>query len=125
MSHYNFTFEEYLANFNLFCVLLFWGVFMLTLCCVSFCCEIIMAPVSHDVTSINCLVLHIATNTNKSAYREINDTCTICLNKLHFLEDVNILPCTHSFHSACISKWFLIKYMCPVCNLNLSNIIKI
>ncbi|CAG2063623.1 unnamed protein product [Timema podura] len=44
-----------------------------------------------------------------------NDKCPVCL-KLHSLgEVVKVLPCNHSFHSACILPWLEKTNSCPLC----------
>jgi len=44
--------------------------------------------------------------------------CVICLQAMKKGDDVQALPCIHSFHKVCISKWFDASpngKLCPVC----------
>jgi len=40
--------------------------------------------------------------------------CAICLDDFTD-ENVKVLPCSHDFHTQCISKWMLRKPNCPIC----------
>eukprot|EP01028_Stygiella_incarcerata_P007195 TRINITY_DN29550_c0_g1_i1.p1 TRINITY_DN29550_c0_g1~~TRINITY_DN29550_c0_g1_i1.p1 ORF type:complete len:190 (-),score=46.81 TRINITY_DN29550_c0_g1_i1:115-684(-) len=42
-------------------------------------------------------------------------TCQICLMNFSKGEEIMDLPCSHSFHVECISKWFKENKTCPVC----------
>jgi hypothetical protein len=47
---------------------------------------------------------------------ETEDPCSICLE--HMVPNNNskeFLPCFHSFHTTCISQWFLRSNLCPIC----------
>lgn len=42
--------------------------------------------------------------------------CAVCLGELEDQELVRLLPnCRHTFHVACIDKWFVAHSSCPVC----------
>ena len=44
------------------------------------------------------------------------EDCSICLVPYSQGEVVKVLPCSHSYHAACIDPWLLAHYTCPVCN---------
>jgi hypothetical protein len=57
---------------------------------------------------------------------EQGEDCAICLEALNHVEDddngngngnrtLHRLPCSHLFHSHCISKWFHRNLSCPTC----------
>ena len=58
---------------------------------------------------------------HKCTYKEKSITCTICLNDFELLNDIRILPCSHSFHRECIDTWFKISLKCPNCNIILEK----
>ena len=51
----------------------------------------------------------------------IDQTCIICLEEANENNENNEtlvwkkLDCTHTFHSQCLSEWFLIDISCPIC----------
>jgi hypothetical protein len=48
--------------------------------------------------------------------KELNKTCTICLDDYEETSKVKVLPCEHGFHTECITKWLTSEnYKCPVC----------
>ncbi|MCL7029877.1 hypothetical protein MKW94_028641 [Papaver nudicaule] len=44
------------------------------------------------------------------------DQCVICQTEYEDEEQVMTLPCDHTYHSECISKWLQIKKVCAICN---------
>jgi hypothetical protein len=69
-------------------------------------------------------------NTSEPGHNENSDTCSVCLESLdHVSSDqstpvFNIachLPCNHSYHKSCISKWFSKHASCPVCRHKLQE----
>lgn len=52
----------------------------------------------------------------KSLFRVDQNECAVCLGELEDQELVRLLPnCRHTFHVACIDKWFVAHASCPVC----------
>lgn len=49
------------------------------------------------------------------------DTCVICLQEFESDEDLNQLPCSHSFHAQCVSTWLLRNKSCPLCQHNIDQ----
>ena len=45
--------------------------------------------------------------------------CVICSTSMASMELVAILPCSHSYHEACIRGWFSSNNTCPSCRLTL------
>lgn len=45
-----------------------------------------------------------------------NEECCICLD-IDNIQDWILLPCGHTFHRLCISRWFLRQPTCPVCRV--------
>ena len=47
---------------------------------------------------------------------ETNTTrCTICMDDFNTGDSMEVLPCDHMFHSACIEQWLTKNCVCPVC----------
>lgn len=43
-------------------------------------------------------------------------SCCICLDTFQLeRDDVNRLPCQHTFHTSCVKKWQKINNVCPIC----------
>lgn len=43
------------------------------------------------------------------------ETCTVCQENFKFGKLVMTLPCSHPYHSKCITKWLKLKKTCPMC----------
>jgi len=43
------------------------------------------------------------------------EPCSICLEEKTSNETLAMLPCTHSFHVACIAPWQRLHSTCPIC----------
>lgn len=50
-----------------------------------------------------------------SASTQDDDKCAICLAEYEEGDSVKRLPCTHLFHSECVSKWLKVNKICPCC----------
>ena len=72
----------------------------------------------------------ILLNLPENIIRDINKLkeeikrCTICLEDFKINDLVIYLPCFHFFHKKCITKWILNKTNCPLCKINIQNLIK-
>uniref|UniRef100_A0ACD5ZR18 Uncharacterized protein n=1 Tax=Avena sativa TaxID=4498 RepID=A0ACD5ZR18_AVESA len=44
-----------------------------------------------------------------------NDDCSVCLSAFRNRERLITLPCKHSYHAGCITRWLKINKTCPVC----------
>ena len=49
------------------------------------------------------------------------ESCSICLCEYIPGEHISITKCGHSFHSGCLTEWFMNKLICPMCNTNIST----
>lgn len=49
-------------------------------------------------------------------------TCRICLSDFESTENICILPCTHLYHSECISTWMSREITCPTCRRNYGHV---
>ena len=49
---------------------------------------------------------------------KVNDSCSICMTKQEYFEDVLELKCKHCFHAECIEKWLKTEKTCPICKNN-------
>lgn len=47
--------------------------------------------------------------------------CVVCLTKYEINDKVIILPCTHLFHTKCISDWFKTQNTCPICKYKIDS----
>ena len=45
-----------------------------------------------------------------------NETCTVCLEKLSDIDNIESLCCMHRYHRVCILQWQKEKDTCPLCN---------
>lgn len=45
-----------------------------------------------------------------------DETCTVCMARVHSGGDGIITPCGHIFHGSCMSRWLARYRRCPVCN---------
>ncbi len=52
---------------------------------------------------------------NESQYK-----CIICLEDFEIGENISTLPCTHIFHSNCITNWFKKSCECPLCKFEVT-----
>ena len=50
--------------------------------------------------------------------------CKICLTDFDDDDRLRALPCTHSFHQQCIDKWLETKAECPICKLQIQDVLK-
>ena len=50
-------------------------------------------------------------------FKENHNVCSICLKNFQDIDTVQILPCDHFFHRACIKDWILANKTCPLCNI--------
>uniref|UniRef100_A0A1A9WIM0 RING-type domain-containing protein n=1 Tax=Glossina brevipalpis TaxID=37001 RepID=A0A1A9WIM0_9MUSC len=48
--------------------------------------------------------------------------CAICLDGIELGSSVIKLPCKHMFHELCITRWFRLRYICPLCRSRCSYI---
>ena len=44
--------------------------------------------------------------------------CSVCLSPFCADERVVVLPCSHTYHEACIAKWLMRKPSCPCCMMD-------
>jgi hypothetical protein len=54
----------------------------------------------------------------------ISETCPICLESLEKNQQVKILPCSHTLHGWCCTRYFRtsgVKAMCPVCRFDMKD----
>ena len=57
---------------------------------------------------------------NSHFKKEINKTCGICTidftdEEIQNRNNINILKCSHVFHTECIVEWYKVKQNCPYC----------
>jgi E3 ubiquitin-protein ligase RNF38/44 len=43
------------------------------------------------------------------------DSCIICQDDFKNEEKIGILRCEHEYHEDCLTKWLLVKNVCPIC----------
>lgn len=46
---------------------------------------------------------------------ELKAECSVCMDDVHFHDEVVVLPCTHWFHEACARAWLCEHNTCPIC----------
>lgn len=49
--------------------------------------------------------------------------CAICIDAFRPYDQVRHLPCRHSFHKLCVDPWLKIKHVCPLCKVNVVEIV--
>jgi hypothetical protein len=47
--------------------------------------------------------------------------CCVCLDRFEEGETLRVLPCLHQFHDSCVSRWLVVKAICPVCNVSIRD----
>ena len=59
----------------------------------------------------------IAINLEKEADSDDQETdsCIICQDEFKNQEKIGILRCEHEYHVDCLTKWLLVKNVCPIC----------
>lgn len=45
--------------------------------------------------------------------------CTVCLEEISKRVEVSTLPCSHMFHSNCITEWLKRSHYCPICRFEM------
>ena len=54
----------------------------------------------------------------------LHGECSICMSEMHTRQDLETLPCQHTFHEICIDEWYYVKVKegyprnrlsCPLC----------
>ncbi|CAL0310174.1 unnamed protein product [Lupinus luteus] len=44
-----------------------------------------------------------------------SDSCMICQDEYKDEEKIGVLRCEHEYHADCLTKWLLVKNVCPIC----------
>ncbi|XP_038973653.1 E3 ubiquitin-protein ligase SIRP1-like [Phoenix dactylifera] len=47
------------------------------------------------------------------------EECVICLEDFDAGAEVSMTPCSHSFHSRCITQWLEKSHLCPICRYHM------
>ncbi|ORM40904.1 uncharacterized protein BXIN_1770 [Babesia sp. Xinjiang] len=57
---------------------------------------------------------------------DIDRLCAICIMEIEDSDKVYIMPCDirHFFHRDCLKKWFKRSRICPICRLNIADLLK-
>eukprot|EP01091_Cochliopodium_minus_P018377 TRINITY_DN7439_c0_g1_i1.p1 TRINITY_DN7439_c0_g1~~TRINITY_DN7439_c0_g1_i1.p1 ORF type:complete len:200 (+),score=31.81 TRINITY_DN7439_c0_g1_i1:41-640(+) len=55
----------------------------------------------------------------KGQSKELETSCTICMDDFVSRDKVVVLPCSHNFHRDCVVKWFHSSKLCPICRYEL------
>lgn len=50
-----------------------------------------------------------------------SSSCSICLGEYSEDDEIMKLPCSHFFHSACITEWACLSQLCPICRTNITS----
>ena len=77
-------------------------------------------PIKNDL--LNVLPESKIADINK--LNEENKKCLICLEEYVNNDNVIYLPCFHIFHKNCIIQWIKKHANCPLCKININEIIK-
>lgn len=54
--------------------------------------------------------------------KDVNDSCSICLESFIFGEKVRKTVCKHIFHLECIDEWTSINNVCPLCKSDMNAV---
>ena len=79
-----------------------------------------IGPIKNDL--LNVLPESKIADINK--LNEENKKCLICLEEYVNNDNVIYLPCFHIFHKNCIIQWIKNHAICPLCKININEIIK-
>uniref|UniRef100_A0A0E0M3L0 RING-type domain-containing protein n=2 Tax=Oryza punctata TaxID=4537 RepID=A0A0E0M3L0_ORYPU len=74
------------------------------------------------------LICYLVPFKNKCSFfsRKKNDEeCVICKSTYRSRQKLIRLPCSHCYHADCITRWLKINKACPVCNEELSKVVKL
>ncbi|KAF8578979.1 hypothetical protein K439DRAFT_1416674 [Ramaria rubella] len=55
-----------------------------------------------------------------SLFGVVVDRCHVCLSQFKDAEWAVLLPCLHSYHSACLQSWLARSRTCPLCRISLN-----
>ncbi|KAK6142325.1 hypothetical protein DH2020_022673 [Rehmannia glutinosa] len=51
-----------------------------------------------------------------------DESCCICLEDLNSCDEALLsTPCSHVFHSSCITKWLTTSHSCPICRFEMAS----
>merc|ERR1712048_597400 len=54
--------------------------------------------------------------------KDVEDSCSICLEPLVMNDLLGILPCAHgNFHKECVCKWLQYSVKCPLCRHSIED----
>ena len=79
-----------------------------------------VGPIKNDL--LNALPENRIVDVNK--LNEENNKCLICLEEYVNNDNIIFLPCFHFFHNNCIIQWIKTHANCPLCKININEIIK-
>lgn len=48
-----------------------------------------------------------------------NSTCAICMSQIETEDSYMVTPCSHAFHTQCLSRWMEEQLICPICRASL------
>ena len=89
-----------------------------------------ISNISENVFNIHSIKDNILNKLQEKRLEDINKLknedkrCTICLDDFIYKDVVIYLPCFHLFHKNCIFKWLKKNAICPLCKLNINQIMK-
>lgn len=46
---------------------------------------------------------------------QVQEECSICLDRFKLVQNVRKLPCGHMFHKQCVDRWLIVHASCPYC----------
>jgi hypothetical protein len=76
-----------------------------------------------DEYSISILISQTETIDNNFNFTEDNKRCLICFDDFNLNHRVIRLPCLHLFHEEEILKWFNGSKSCPICRVDINELI--
>uniref|UniRef100_A0A8D0GZW4 Ring finger protein 122 n=1 Tax=Sphenodon punctatus TaxID=8508 RepID=A0A8D0GZW4_SPHPU len=94
------TFQD--LPLNIYMVIFGTGIFVFVLSLI-FCCYFI-SKLRHQAQS------------ERFGYKEVKQTCAVCLEDFKVKDELGVLPCQHAFHRKCLVKWLEVRCVCPMCN---------
>lgn len=56
---------------------------------------------------------------SKELLQSINECCPICQDEFELEEDIQMMPCSHMYHTTCLLPWLKLHNTCPSCRYEL------
>ncbi|XP_077113201.1 RING finger protein 122-like [Ranitomeya variabilis] len=101
-----------------FFIFVFGAGILLLIFCLVFCCYIFRLKQQDQYRRRGYKKVVLKKKSKKTSL--IGQMCAVCLDEFKLEEEVGVCPCTHAFHTKCLTKWLEVRNSCPMCNKTIS-----